>query len=99
MAPSRDEWLKLSEDERRRVVAQLPDEVTDAEMSPPEGDLHFRGKVDPLESSELIVKLEGMIDQVTQRLADETRRREEETRRREAAERRIADLEAELRRK
>src|SRR5258706_11819964 len=50
MAPSRDEWARLSPEERQRVVDALPDEVTDAEMSPPEGDLHFRGKVDPLEA-------------------------------------------------
>src|SRR3954462_10352208 len=50
MAPSHEEWELLSEDERRRLIAELPNSVTDAEMSPPEGDLHFRGKVDVLEA-------------------------------------------------
>jgi hypothetical protein len=31
--------------EQARVVASLPGEVTDAELSPPEGDRHFLGKV------------------------------------------------------
>jgi hypothetical protein len=45
MAPSTGEWEALSMDERATVVAGLPGEVTDAEMSPPEGDLHFRAKI------------------------------------------------------
>ncbi|MCC6335630.1 MAG: Uma2 family endonuclease [Myxococcales bacterium] len=49
-APTHEEWLKLSAAERRRVVDALPDEVTDAEMSPPEGDLHFWGKVSALDT-------------------------------------------------
>jgi Uma2 family endonuclease len=40
----------MSAVERQHVIDTLPNEVTDAEMSPPEGDLHFRGKVDPLET-------------------------------------------------
>lgn len=49
-APGHAEWLALSAGERRRVVAALPDEVTDAELSPPEGDLHFWGKVSALDT-------------------------------------------------
>ncbi len=49
-APSREAWERMTAEERQRVVDTLPNEVTDAELSPPEGDLHFRGKVDPLET-------------------------------------------------
>ncbi|MBX3192837.1 MAG: Uma2 family endonuclease [Labilithrix sp.] len=45
MAPSQEEWDALSAEERAEVLAALPGEVTDAEMSPPEGDRHFRAKV------------------------------------------------------
>jgi Uma2 family endonuclease len=48
MAPSAEEWEALSPAERVAVVAALPGEVTDAEMSPPEGDLHFRAKTGAL---------------------------------------------------
>jgi Uma2 family endonuclease len=48
MAPSAEEWEALSPAERAAVAAALPGEVTDAEMSPPEGDLHFRAKTGPL---------------------------------------------------
>jgi Uma2 family endonuclease len=44
MAPSVDEWETLTSAERDVVVAALPGEVTDAEMSPPEGDRHFKAK-------------------------------------------------------
>ena len=44
-APSQEVWDRLSEAERRAVVNSLPNEVTDAEMSPPEGDAHFLAKV------------------------------------------------------
>ena len=44
MAPSQEEWDRLSPEERAAVVAALPGEVTDAEMSPPEGDRHFKAK-------------------------------------------------------
>lgn len=44
MAPSQEEWDRLSSEERAAVVASLPGEVTDAEMSPPEGDRHFKAK-------------------------------------------------------
>src|SRR5687768_932832 len=49
-APSQEEWDALSAKERARVVASLPGEVTDAEMSPPEGDRHFQAKVGALEA-------------------------------------------------
>ena len=48
MAPSAQEWEALSSAERAAVAAALPGEVTDAEMSPPEGDLHFRAKTGAL---------------------------------------------------
>jgi len=49
MAPSVEEWAALSPTERAEVAAALPGEVTDAEMSPPEGDLHFRAKTGALD--------------------------------------------------
>ncbi len=48
MAPSAEEWEALSPAERAAIVAALPGEVTDAEMSPPEGDLHYRAKAGAL---------------------------------------------------
>jgi Uma2 family endonuclease len=48
MAPSAKEWEALSPAERVAVVAALPGEVTDAEVSPSEGDLHFRAKTGAL---------------------------------------------------
>ena len=45
LAPSQDEWDAMTERERDAVVAALPGEVTDAEMSPPEGDRHLYAKV------------------------------------------------------
>ncbi len=50
MAPAHDTWLRMTPEERARVVAALPNEVTDAELSPPEGDLHFWGKVSALDT-------------------------------------------------
>jgi Uma2 family endonuclease len=44
MAPSVEEWHALTPAERAEVVVALPGEVTDAEMSPPEGDRHFQAK-------------------------------------------------------
>src|SRR5262249_28371759 len=44
MAPSVAEWEALVPSERDAVVAALPGEVTYAEMSPPEGDRHFKAK-------------------------------------------------------
>lgn len=49
-APTQREWEQLDEAARRRVVAALPGEVTDAEMSPPEGDRHFQAKVRALDA-------------------------------------------------
>ena len=49
-APTQEEWDALTPEERTRVVEELPDEVTDAEMSPPEGDLHFQAKVRALDT-------------------------------------------------
>ncbi len=49
-APSQEEWDAMSPQERRRVVDSLPGEVTDAEMSPPEGDRHFQAKVRALDA-------------------------------------------------
>jgi Uma2 family endonuclease len=44
MAPSQEVWDALSAAERARVVAELPNEVTDAEIALPEGDRHFQAK-------------------------------------------------------
>lgn len=50
MAPSQEEWDRLSVEERNAVIAALPGEVTDAEMSPPEGDRHFKAKTRALDA-------------------------------------------------
>jgi Uma2 family endonuclease len=50
MAPTQKEWDALTDAERAEVLAALPGEVTDAEMSPPEGDRHFKGKVRALDA-------------------------------------------------
>ena len=44
MAPSQEVWDALSSEERARVVAELPNEVTDAEIAMPEGDRHYQAK-------------------------------------------------------
>jgi Uma2 family endonuclease len=44
MAPTQEEWDALTRQERAEVVDALPGEITDTEMSPPEGDRHFRAK-------------------------------------------------------
>jgi Uma2 family endonuclease len=49
-APSQAAWDAMSQSERVRVVSSLPNEVTDAEMSPPEGDQHFNAKLDTLDA-------------------------------------------------
>jgi Uma2 family endonuclease len=49
-APTQEEWDALSEEARKRVVESLPGEVTDAEMSPPEGDRHFQAKTKALDT-------------------------------------------------
>jgi hypothetical protein len=48
MAPSQQEWDAMTAAERAAVVAALPNDVTDEEMAPPEGDRHFKAKVGPL---------------------------------------------------
>ena len=50
MAPTETEWAALSPEARARVVADLPASMTDAEASPPEGDLHYDGKNDVRET-------------------------------------------------
>lgn len=50
MAPTQAEWDALTPAERDELVAALPGEVTDAEMSPPEGDQHFRAKTRALDA-------------------------------------------------
>jgi len=50
MAPTEAEWAALSPEARARVVAALPASMTDAEASPPEGDLHYDGKNDVRET-------------------------------------------------
>lgn len=50
MAPSAEQWEALTPDERAAVVDALPGEVTDAEMSPPEGDRHFKAKIRALDA-------------------------------------------------
>jgi Uma2 family endonuclease len=50
MAPSQEVWDALTPDERARVVAELPNEVTDAEIAMPEGDRHFQAKTRALDT-------------------------------------------------
>ena len=50
MAPTEDEWARLSPEARAHVVRELPASMTDAESSPPEGDLHYDGKNDVRET-------------------------------------------------
>ncbi len=50
MAPSQAAWDALTPKERTAVYEALPGEVTDAEMSPPEGDRHFGPKVRALDA-------------------------------------------------
>ncbi|HEX5753048.1 MAG TPA: Uma2 family endonuclease [Archangium sp.] len=47
-APSREEWARMNEAERARVVEELPGEVTWDEMAMPEGDLHSQAKIGAL---------------------------------------------------
>lgn len=49
MAPSQEEWDRLTPAERQEVLDQLPPEVTDAETMP-EGDRHFKAKVRALDT-------------------------------------------------
>ncbi|MFY0576857.1 Uma2 family endonuclease [Cystobacter fuscus] len=49
-APSREEWARMSEEERVRVVEALPGEVTWDEMAMPEGDLHSQAKMGALQA-------------------------------------------------
>lgn len=58
-APSRAEWDRLTPAQRKAVVAALPNEVTDAELSPPEGDLHFLAKVSALDTLKGHFKRQG----------------------------------------
>jgi Uma2 family endonuclease len=50
MAPSQDVWDALTLEERARVVAELPNEVTDAEIAMPGGDRHFQAKTRALDT-------------------------------------------------
>lgn len=49
-APTQREWEALTTAEQRDVANALPGEVTDAEMSPPEGDRHFQAKIRALDA-------------------------------------------------
>lgn len=43
-APSAEAWAALSDAERRKVWEALPSSVTEAELSPPEGDTHHTAR-------------------------------------------------------
>jgi hypothetical protein len=58
-APTAAEWERMTAAERQRVVDTLPNEVTDAEMSPPEGDAHFLGKLGPYDALRTFFKKSG----------------------------------------
>lgn len=49
-APTQEAWDRLTPEERRAVVSALPASLTEEELSPPEGDLHFGAKVDALQA-------------------------------------------------
>ncbi len=44
-APSQAAWDAMSPEERQRVLDELPNAVTEAELSPPEGDFHRDARV------------------------------------------------------
>ena len=48
-APTREGWARLTEAQRAEVVSNLPDEVTEAELSPTEGDAHFSARLSALD--------------------------------------------------
>ncbi|WP_375771007.1 Uma2 family endonuclease [Archangium gephyra] len=48
-APTREEWERMSVEERGQVVESLPGEVTWDEMAMPEGDLHSQAKMETLD--------------------------------------------------
>lgn len=49
-APPQDAWDRMSQAERAAVIEGLPASMTDAEASPPEGDLHYDAKNDARET-------------------------------------------------
>ena len=49
-APSQEDWDAMTDAQRDAVVDSLPNTVTDAEMSPPEGDQHFKAKIRALDA-------------------------------------------------
>jgi len=55
-APSQVEWDALDDDARAQVVASLPAAMTEAELSPPEGDLHRLAKNEASEALDLFFK-------------------------------------------
>jgi Uma2 family endonuclease len=44
-APSEEQWERMTDEERARVVDSLPSEFPVSETAPPEGDPHFEAKV------------------------------------------------------
>jgi Uma2 family endonuclease len=50
MAPTAEEWAAMSPEERARTVEALPAAMSDAELSPPEGDAHYDAKNDARET-------------------------------------------------
>ena len=58
-APAVAEWERLTPAERQHVIDTLPNEVTDAELSPPEGDAHFLGKLGPYDALRTFFKRSG----------------------------------------
>ena len=58
-APTVAEWERMTPAERQHVIDTLPNEVTDAELSPPEGDAQFLGKLGPFEALRMFFKRSG----------------------------------------
>lgn len=59
MAPSHEQWLALTPQERLAVADSLPMSVTDWELSPPEGDLHSSTKNDAKDALEHFFRKRG----------------------------------------
>ncbi len=59
MAPTASAWARMSAKARAEVVASLPASLTEAELSPPEGDLHLNAKIDARDALRAFFKGRG----------------------------------------
>jgi len=58
-APTQAEWDAMTPAQRNRVVAELPMSLTEAELSPPEGDLHLEAKLYALDVLRTFYRRQG----------------------------------------